>query len=329
MTTGTYLDKILPQTRDDLNDRMSSQPLNEVKARAKDAEETRSYYDAFSEDRLHLIAEVKRASPSKGDLAPDIDAAELARVYIDNGASALSVLTDRPFFKGSLDDLKAVREVTAESGTPILRKDFVIDEYMIYEARVWGADAILLLVISLSDMQLQDYQGLADELGMAALIETHDELELYRALDIKPRLLGINNRDLRTFETDLNTTHGLAPRVGGSTRVIAESGVSSIEDARSMRAAGADAILVGEALITADDTATKVQELSSVRIPRLTGMETNVPRDAIEQSIPGFGNVPGQSYPTPGGGVPGIGGFGPPRFPGMPGDLGPFGPRSS
>ena len=187
MTTGTYLDKILPQTREDLNDRMSAQPLKEVKARVRDAEDTRDYFEALAEDRLHLIAEVKRASPSKGDLAPDIDAAELARVYVDNGASALSVLTDRPFFKGSLDDLKAVREVTSESGTPILRKDFVIDEYMVYEARLWGADAILLLVIGLSDLQLQDYQGLANELGMAALIETHDELELYRALEIKPR----------------------------------------------------------------------------------------------------------------------------------------------
>ena len=325
MTTGTYLDKILPRTREDLDDRISSQPLNEVKARAKDAEETRDFYDAFAEDRLHLIAEVKRASPSKGDLAPDIDAAELARVYIDNGASALSVLTDRPFFKGSLDDLKAVREVSAESGTPILRKDFVIDEYMIYEARVWGADAILLLVISLSDGQLQDYQGLANELGMAALIETHDELELYRAIDIKPRLVGINNRDLRTFETDLATTHGLAPRIGGSTRVVAESGISSTEDARSMRAAGADAILVGEALITADDTAAMVQELSSIRIPRLTGMETTVPPEVIQDTIPQFGGGP-FAPPMPGGGVPGIGGFGPPRFPGMPGD---FGPRNS
>ena len=329
MTTGTYLDKILPQTREDLNDRMSAQPLRELKARVRDAGDTRDYLEALAEDRLHLIAEVKRASPSKGDLAPDIDAAELARVYVDSGASALSVLTDRPFFKGSLDDLKAVREVTSESGTPILRKDFVIDEYMVYEARLWGADAILLLVIGLSDLQLQDYQGLANELGMAALIETHDELELYRALEIKPKLVGINNRDLRTFEIDLETTHGLAPRVGGSSRVVAESGIFNTEDARSMRAAGADAILVGESLITADDTAAKVKELSSIRITRLTGMEANVPKEAIEQTIPGFGNIPGQGYPTPGGGVPGIGGFGPPRFPGMPGDFGPFGPRGS
>ena len=320
MTTGTYLDKILPQTRDDLEDRMSSQPLNEVMARAKDSPDTRDYVAALAEDRLHLIAEVKRASPSKGDLAPGIDAAELARVYIDNGASALSVLTDRPFFKGSLDDLKAVRDAAAESGTPILRKDFVIDEYMIHEARVWGADAILLLVIGLSDGQLQDYQGLANELGMAALIETHDELELYRALDIKPRLVGINNRDLRTFETDLNTTHGLAPRVGGSARVVAESGISGIDDAKSMRAAGADAILVGEALITAENTAAKVQELTSVRTPRLTGMETNVPPEVIQDTIPQFGSGP-PPPPMPGR-VSGIGGFGPPRFPGPPSSLG-------
>ena len=327
MTTGTYLDKILPQTREDLDDRMSSEPLKEVMARAKDSPETRDYIAALADDRLHLIAEVKRASPSKGDLAPDIDAADLARVYMDNGASALSVLTDRPFFKGSLDDLQAVRDASAESGTPILRKDFVIDEYMIYEARVWGADAVLLLVIGLSDGQLQDYQGLANELGMAALIETHDELELYRALDIKPKLVGINNRDLRTFETDLSTTHGLAPRIGSSARVVAESGIHSEEDARSMRAAGADAILVGEALITADNTAEKVQELSSVRITRLTGMESSIPPEVIQDTMPQFGGGP--PIPPMPGRVGGLGGFGPPRFPGMPGDLGPFGPRDS
>ena len=330
MTTGTYLDKILPQTREDLDVRMSAQPLKEVKARVRDLEETRDFVGALSEDRLHLIAEVKRASPSKGDLAPDIDAADLARVYIENGASAISVLTDMPFFKGSLDDLKAVRDVSAESGTPILRKDFVIDEYMIYEARLWGADAILLLVVGLSDAQLEDYQGMANELGMAALIETHDEFELYRALEFKPRLIGINNRDLRTFVTDLSTAHGLAPRIGLSSRVVAESGISTIDDARSMRAAGADAILVGEALITAEDTPSKTGELSSLRIPRLTGMETNVPSDAIEQSIPGFGGgFPGLGGGMPGmggglpGGIPGIGGFGEPRFPGFPGGSGP------
>ncbi len=320
MTTGTYLDRILPQTREDLEARMSAQPLREITARVRDCEDTRDFIEALVEDRLHLIAEVKRASPSRGDLAPDLDAAELAHVYMDNGASAVSVLTDRPFFKGSLDDLRAVRDAAAESRTPVLRKDFVIDEYMIYEARLWGADAVLLLVVGLSDGQLQDYQGLANDLGMAALIETHDELELYRALDIKPRLIGINNRDLRTFTTDLTTTHGLAPRVGSSSRVVAESGIHNVDDARSMRAAGADAILVGESLITAEDTSARVQELSSVRIPRLTGMEASVPDEVVRQTIPGLGAPPG-----PGGGVPGIGGFGPPRFPDFSGGTGPGG----
>ena len=323
MTTGTYLDKILPQTRDDLDARIAAQPLKEVRARVRDLEEARDFVGGLSEDRLHLIAEVKRASPSKGDLAPDIDAADLARIYIENGASAISVLTDAPFFKGSLDDLQAIRGVSAESRTPILRKDFVIDEYQIYESRLWGADAILLLVVGLSDSQLEDYQGMANGLGMAALIETHDELELYRALEIKPRLIGINNRDLRTFVTDLATTHGLAPRVGQSSRVVAESGISSADDARSMRAAGADAILVGEALITANDTPAKARELSSISTSRLTGMETNVPSDAIEQTIPGFGGgFPGLGGGLPGG-IPGIGGFGEPRFPGFPGGSGP------
>lgn len=279
MTTGTYLDRILPRTREDLEARKAVLPLTELQARLADALPPKDFVGALAEDRLHLVAEVKRASPSRGDLAPDLDPRKLARTYVDNGASALSVLTDAPFFQGSLDDLAAVHEATASTGTPILRKDFIIDPYQIYEARLWGADAVLLITVCLSDTELGEMQDLAQSLGMAALIEVHDEEELFRALEVRPLLIGVNNRDLRTFVTDLTTTHGLAPRVPQRARVISESGIHSREDARSMRAAGVDAILVGEALITASDTAAKVQELSSIHDSRIIGFEAPVPTE--------------------------------------------------
>lgn len=292
MTTNTYLDRIIPRTREDLEERKKALPLAELQSRLADVPPPNDFIEALSEDRLHLIAEVKRASPSKGDLAPDLDPRELARTYVDNGASALSVLTDAPFFKGSLEDLAAVREETANDRTPILRKDFVIDPYQIYEARLWGADAILLITVCLSDTELREFQDLAQSLGMAALIEVHDEEETFRALEVRPRLLGINNRDLRTFVTDLTTTHGLAPRAPQSTKVVAESGIASREDARNMRAAGADAILVGEALITADDTVLMVQELSSVGDPRSLGLETEIPEGMSQLLPPEMGGPP-------------------------------------
>jgi indole-3-glycerol phosphate synthase len=306
MSTGTYLDRILPRTREDLEARRAALPLVEAQARLADTPPPLDFVGALSEDRLHLIAEVKRASPSKGPLAPDLDVRRIARTYVDNGATCISVLTDAPFFQGSLDDLAAVREETRANGAPILRKDFVIDPYQVYEARLYGADAVLLIAVCLTDAQLIELQGLAQSLGMAALVEVHDEEELFRALEARPQLIGINNRDLRTFVTDLATTHGLAPRIPERVRVVAESGVFTQADAQSMRAAGVDAILVGEALITAEDTAAKVRELSSVRASRLIGLETPLPAGPSSSMPPSSGLGTG--------GLPGMPGLFPPRF---------------
>ena len=270
MTTGTYLDRIIPQTVEDLKARKSLRSLVELRSRVADAPDPMDFVGAFAGDRLHLIAEVKRASPSKGVLAADIDVPALARLYVDNGATAISVLTDGPFFRGSLDNLSIVREATRSDRTPILRKDFIVDPYQVVEARLYGADAILLIAACLSDAELVDLQGEASSLGLGALIEVHDEAELFRVIDVKPRMVGINNRDLRTFETDLGTTHGLAPRVPFRVKVVSESGISTREDARLMRAAGADAILVGESLIRASDIAHQVRQLSSVGDPSLS-----------------------------------------------------------
>lgn len=270
MTTRTYLDRILPRTTEDLAVRRADVSDAEIRSRALDSPEPTDFVAALGDNRLHLIAEVKRASPSKGDLAPDLDPRTLARTYADNGASAISVLTDTPFFKGSLEDLRTVKDEVVGDGIPVLRKDFIVDPYQVYEARLWGADAFLLIAACLTDEQLAELHGLARELGMAALVEVHDEEELFRVEEIKPNLVGINNRDLRTFETDPATTHGLAPRVPFLSRVVSESGIRTREDARLMRAAGADAVLVGEALIVADDTAAVVRELSSIGDPSLS-----------------------------------------------------------
>jgi indole-3-glycerol phosphate synthase len=272
MSTGTYLDRILPRTSEDLQARRSASPEADLRSRAADSPRPLDFVAALGDNRLHLIAEVKRASPSKGDLAPDLDPRRLARTYVDNGASAISVLTDTPFFKGSLDDLRAVKDETVADGIPVLRKDFIVDPYQVYEARLWGADALLLITACLTDTQLEELQGLARELGLAALVEVHDEAELFRVEDLKPDLVGINNRDLHTFETDLATTHGLAPRVPFRTKVVSESGIHTRGDARLMRAAGADAVLVGEALITSNDTAALVRELSSIGDPSLSSI---------------------------------------------------------
>ena len=272
VVTGTYLDRILPRTAEDVEARRSVLPEAELRSRAADAPAPLDFAACLGENRLHLIAEVKRASPSKGDLDPGLDPRALARVYAENGASAVSVLTDGPFFKGSLEDLRAAKDEVGPLGIPVLRKDFVVDPYQVFEARAWGADAFLLIAACLSDERLAELHALGRELGLAALVEVHNEEELYRVEGIKPGLVGINNRDLRTFETDPATTHGLAPRVPFLSKVVSESGIHTREDARLMRAAGADAVLVGEALIVAEDTAVLVRELSSIGDPSLSSI---------------------------------------------------------
>ena len=215
---------------------------------------------------IGLIAEVKKASPSLGVICPDFDAIRIAREYEAAGASCLSVLTDERFFQGSLEYLKAIRGAVE---LPLLRKDFIIDERQILEAIEWGADAILLIVAILSDEQLSHFHSLADACGLTALVEVHDGDELERALRCGARLVGVNNRDLKTFKVDLGTTENLAKQLfaasEGTPRVlVGESGIHSRADVVRLREAGCSAILVGESLMKSGRISTKVAELIGI-----------------------------------------------------------------
>ena len=208
--------------------------------------------------RIALIAEVKKASPSAGVICPDFDPVRIAREYERAGASCLSVLTDEKFFQGSLDYLRQIRIAVK---LPLLRKDFIIDERQILEAIEWGADAILLIVSILSDEQLRKFHALATDAGLAVLVEVHDETELKRALKINPALIGVNNRDLKTFKVDLATTEKLAAKTDTGKILVAESGIHTRADVERLKKCGATAVLVGESLLRGGDIKTKIHEL--------------------------------------------------------------------
>jgi indole-3-glycerol phosphate synthase len=207
-----------------------------------------------------LIAEVKRSSPSRGVLARDFDPLRLARAYHENGAAAISVLTDEPYFGGSLEHLRQIASCSPR--IPLLRKDFICDPYQVYEARAAGADALLLIVAGLSIGILRELHHLTLELGMAPLVEVHTRQELETALAIKPALLGINNRDLHDFTVRLETTEALCPHVPSEVGVVAESGIHTAADVQRLSQAGVDAVLVGEALVGSRDIGAKVRELA-------------------------------------------------------------------
>lgn len=231
-------------------------------ARGDDREFTRALVHP-RRGSVALIAEVKKASPSAGVICPNFDPVRIAREYEAAGASCLSVLTDQKFFQGSLEYLKQIRQAVR---LPLLRKDFIIDERQIREAIDWGADAILLIVAILTDEQLRTFHDLAVEVGLAALVEVHDETELERALAVGARLIGVNNRDLKTFKVDLATTERLAQKLraasGGPERLlVAESGIHTRADVERVTKAGAQAILVGESLMKHGDIAGKAAEL--------------------------------------------------------------------
>lgn len=261
VATDTVLDRILDRKVQELALQRDRLPAAEMRARAEEAPfAPRDMLAALRSEQVSLIAEVKRASPSKGLLARDFAPVLTAATYAHNGASAISVLTDEEFFQGSLEYLRAIRRAV---DVPLLRKDFVIDAYQVYEGRAAGADAILLIVAALSDAQLADLYALTVELGMAALVEVHQEHEMERALLLGADLIGINNRDLKTFHVDLATTGRLAGMVGDDVILVAESGIHTAEDVRAMRRLGASAVLVGESLMKAPDTAALTRELSS------------------------------------------------------------------
>ncbi len=219
-----------------------------------------------------LIAELKCASPSKGVLAAHLDLPQVAQIYAENGAAAISVLTDAKFFQGSLETLRHLRH-TLSIGLPLLRKDFILDAVQLYQARAYGADAVLLIAAALpDDALLANLHALALALGMSALVEVHDHFEVERALRLDGlRLVGINNRSLDTFEVSLATTERLRPEIPPGICVVSESGISSRADVARLARARVDAVLVGEALVTAPDIAAKVRELSGVRQPAAQG----------------------------------------------------------
>lgn len=259
----TILDQIFTHKRKEVAQRKKILPLEEVRRAAEAAPPALDFTGAL---RSHpqgwpaLIAEIKRASPSHGRLVEYFDPLALARLYQQNGAAAISILTDEQYFQGSLEHL---RQVAALPGRPpLLRKDFLCDPYQVYEARAAGADAVLLIAAYLEGALLVDLHSLAGHLGMAALVEVHSREEIERVLALHPPLVGINNRDLRDFTVRLETALQLRPALPPGACVVAESGIHTREDVRRFAQAGIDAVLVGEALITAADPAAQVRSLS-------------------------------------------------------------------
>jgi indole-3-glycerol phosphate synthase len=256
-----FLDTILAKKLLEVAERKHFKPLTQLEQElALLQPERRDFRAALSQgERPALIAEIKKASPSKGLLCPDFDPERLARSYETAGAAAISVLTDAEFFQGSLDYLQRVKAVTSQ--TPLLRKDFIIDPYQIFEARLAGADAVLLIVAALDDALLSELLHLASILDLAALVEVHDEAETIRALAAQATLIGINNRDLKSFEVTLETTFRLLPLIGPERITVSESGIKDRADLERLGAAGVQAVLIGEALVTAADPAVKIREL--------------------------------------------------------------------
>jgi len=301
------LDEIVAHNRQELENRQRSLPLAEVRRMAWEQPPTLDFAAALQGDRIRLIAEVKRASPSKGVIRPDSDPVEIAGIYASNGASAVSVLTETKYFQGSLQDLRAIRDavdaasenvspspssspikgeeiqpqrkavgahghahsrgmgaggMTAGPRTiPLLRKDFLFDPYHIYESRAYGADALLLIVAILTLDKLKELLFLSHQLGLKCLVEVHNEAELAVALRTEARIIGVNNRNLDTLQVSLNTTKRLRPFIPSDRIVVSESGIRDREDVVMLRHLRVDAILVGEAFMSAPDIAAKMKEL--------------------------------------------------------------------
>ncbi|MEX2205148.1 MAG: indole-3-glycerol phosphate synthase TrpC [Myxococcota bacterium] len=257
----TVLERILERKREEVAELRRKTDERTLGAQAHEAGPTRGFARALTSGvPPRVIAEFKRASPSKGEIRPDADPAQIARAFASAGAAALSVLTDRDFFRGSLDDLRRARKACA---LPVLRKDFTIDRIQILEARAAGADAVLLIVAALTDAALGELLACAREVGLDALVEVHSADELERALALDAELVGINNRDLHSFKTDVAVTRALLPRASGRT-VISESGLDSCEVVRALEAEGVHAFLVGEALMRESDPGAALRRLRGV-----------------------------------------------------------------
>ena len=252
------LNRIVAQKREEVEQRKKSMPLSSLKEGIARRQTPLDLAAALGGEHTRLIAEVKRASPSRGVLCPDFNPIELAKNYAQGGAAAISVLTEANYFEGSIDHLAAVREETC---LPLLRKDFIFDPYQVYESKAYGADALLLIVAILSQEQLEELLSLSHSLGLICLVEVHSEDEVERALLSQAKIIGINNRDLNTFTVNINTTRRLRPLIPQERIVVSESGIRSRSDVEKLKGWGVNAVLVGEALVTATDVPTKVRVL--------------------------------------------------------------------
>ena len=271
MSEPTILDRIVAQRELDVRAAKSAMPFPELQEKVRNAPPVREFLARLRASApMALIGEIKRASPSKGDIAPGVDAAKQGRLYADAGAAAISVLTEPTWFKGSLDDMLGVRLAVdaLDSRRPgVLRKDFIIDAYQVMEARAYGADALLLIVAALNDATLEGLLEFTRDLGMEALVEVNNSEEMERAIEVRAALIGVNNRDLRSFDVDLGTTDRLASMVPEGTLLAALSGINTRADVERFAAAGAGAVLVGEALMTAPNATAKVAELLALADP--------------------------------------------------------------
>jgi indole-3-glycerol phosphate synthase len=260
--TPDILKTILARKTEEVRDRRATRPLQEIKQQAADCPPQRGFTNAIrqtiADNKAAIIAELKKASPSRGVIRADFQPEQIACSFADAGATCLSVLTDIDFFQGADAYLQQARDACA---LPVLRKDFMIDLYQVYESKVIGADCILLIVTALSDMQMQELAGTAAELGLDVLVEVHDREELERGMMLRTPLIGINNRNLHTFETDLDTTIGLLPDVFPDRTVVTESGIHCCEDIVRMRKQGVHAFLIGEGFMHAPDPGARLKEL--------------------------------------------------------------------
>jgi len=255
------LEQIVADNLNELEARKLSFPLAELRRTALEQPPPLDFASVLRGDHIRLIAEVKKASPSRGVIRHDFNSVEIARTYTSNGASAISVLTEFRYFQGSLDYLKDIEKALGNKRPPLLRKDFIGDPYQIYQSRAYGADSLLLIVAILTPGRLEELLGLSRELGMSCLVEVHNEAELEIALKSGARIIGINNRDLNTFTVDLATTQRLRPLIPPDRIVVSESGIKDSSDMEKLKSWGVDAVLIGESLMSAPDIAAKMKEL--------------------------------------------------------------------
>jgi len=254
------LDKIIAQKREEVEERKKAVTITYLQERIARQKPTLDLALALKGDQIRMIAEVKQASPSRGMLSPNFNPVELAQTYAEGGAAAISVLTEANYFMGSIEHLAAIKELV---GLPLLRKDFIFDLYQVYESRAYGADALLLITSILSQEQLKELILLSHSLDLKCLVEVHNKGEVERAVLSEAEIIGINNRDLNTFTVDIATSRRLRPFIPQERIVVSESGIKSKRDIEKLDKWGVDAVLVGEALVTAGDVITKMKELLS------------------------------------------------------------------